>query len=78
MSDILTLDDVRITYHTAGGGVPAVRGVDMSVKKGEVLGLAGRVGLRQVDDRGRPAAAAAPEDQDRGVDHARRRGRAGR
>jgi peptide/nickel transport system ATP-binding protein len=44
MSDILTLDDVRITYHTAGGGVPAVRGVDMTVKKGEVLGLAGESG----------------------------------
>jgi peptide/nickel transport system ATP-binding protein len=44
MSDILTLDDVRITYHTAGGGVPDVRGVDMTVKKGEVLGLAGESG----------------------------------
>jgi peptide/nickel transport system ATP-binding protein len=44
MSDILTLDDVRITYHTSGGGVPAVRGVDMAVAKGEVVGLAGESG----------------------------------
>lgn len=44
MTDVLTLDDVRITYHTAGGGVPAVRGVDMAVKKGEVVGLAGESG----------------------------------
>jgi peptide/nickel transport system ATP-binding protein len=40
----LTLDDVRITYHTSGGGVPAVRGVDMAVKAGEVVGLAGESG----------------------------------
>jgi peptide/nickel transport system ATP-binding protein len=44
MSDILTLEDVRITYHTSGGGVPAVRGVDMAVRKGEVVGLAGESG----------------------------------
>ena len=44
MTDVLTLDDVRVTYHTAGGGVPAVRGVDMAVKKGEVVGLAGESG----------------------------------
>ena len=44
MTDVLTLDDVRITYHTSGGGVPAVRGVDMTVKAGEVVGLAGESG----------------------------------
>jgi peptide/nickel transport system ATP-binding protein len=44
MSDVVTLDDLHITYHTAGGGVPAVRGVDLAVKKGEVLGLAGESG----------------------------------
>jgi peptide/nickel transport system ATP-binding protein len=44
MTDVLTLDDVRITYHTSGGGVPAVRGVDMAVKAGEVVGLAGESG----------------------------------
>ncbi|MET0801358.1 MAG: ABC transporter ATP-binding protein [Actinomycetota bacterium] len=44
MSEILTLDDVRITYQTSSGGVPAVRGVDMAVQTGEVLGLAGESG----------------------------------
>jgi peptide/nickel transport system ATP-binding protein len=44
MTDVLTLDDLRITYHTAGGGVPAVQGVDMAVRKGEVVGLAGESG----------------------------------
>jgi peptide/nickel transport system ATP-binding protein len=42
--DVLTLDDVRITYSTGSGGVPAVRGVTMAVKKGEVVGLAGESG----------------------------------
>ena len=44
MTDILRLDDVRITYHTSGGGVPAVQGVDMTVRTGEVVGLAGESG----------------------------------
>ena len=44
MTDVLRLDDVRITYHTAGGGVPAVQGVDMTVRTGEVVGLAGESG----------------------------------
>ncbi len=41
---VLELRDVRITYQTRGGGVPAVRGVDLDVAKGEVLGLAGESG----------------------------------
>ncbi len=44
MSDVLTLDDLRITYRPASGDVPAVRGVTLSVKKGEVVGLAGESG----------------------------------
>jgi peptide/nickel transport system ATP-binding protein len=44
MTDVLLLDDLRITYHTAGGGVPAVQGVDMTVRTGEVVGLAGESG----------------------------------
>ena len=31
MSDVLTLEDLRITYHTASGGIPAVRGVNLNV-----------------------------------------------
>ncbi|HEX6130676.1 MAG TPA: ABC transporter ATP-binding protein [Actinomycetota bacterium] len=41
---VLEIRDLRITYHTQGGGVPAVRGVDLAVDKGQVLGLAGESG----------------------------------
>jgi peptide/nickel transport system ATP-binding protein len=44
MSDVLRLEDLRITYHTGSGGVPAVRGVDLTVGPGEVVGLAGESG----------------------------------
>jgi peptide/nickel transport system ATP-binding protein len=41
---VLELNDLRITYQTHGGGVPAVRGVNLTVAKGEVIGLAGESG----------------------------------
>ena len=41
---VLSLRDLHITYHTQGGGVPAVRGVDFDVAKSEVVGLAGESG----------------------------------
>jgi peptide/nickel transport system ATP-binding protein len=41
---VLSVSDLRITYRTKGGGVPAVRGVDLEVKKGEVVGVAGESG----------------------------------
>jgi peptide/nickel transport system ATP-binding protein len=44
LSDVLELKDLRITYQTQGGGVPAVRGVNLNVAKGEVIGLAGESG----------------------------------
>ncbi len=44
MSNVLELRDLRVTYHTQGGGVPAVRGVDLTVGTGEVVGLAGESG----------------------------------
>jgi peptide/nickel transport system ATP-binding protein len=41
---VLSLRDLRVTYSTQGGPVPAVRGVDVEVAKGEVVGLAGESG----------------------------------
>jgi peptide/nickel transport system ATP-binding protein len=41
---ILSVRDLEITYKTQGGGVPAVRGVDLDINRGEVLGLAGESG----------------------------------
>jgi peptide/nickel transport system ATP-binding protein len=41
---LLEFDDVSVTYRTAGGEVPAVRGVSLSVAAGEVVGVAGESG----------------------------------
>jgi peptide/nickel transport system ATP-binding protein len=41
---VLTVRDLNVTYSTQGGDVPAVRGVDLAVARGEVLGLAGESG----------------------------------
>jgi peptide/nickel transport system ATP-binding protein len=41
---VLSVRDLRVTYPTKGGGVPAVRGVDLDIEKGHVLGLAGESG----------------------------------
>jgi peptide/nickel transport system ATP-binding protein len=41
---VLSLRDLRITYTTSGGDVPAVRGVNLEVETGEVVGLAGESG----------------------------------
>jgi peptide/nickel transport system ATP-binding protein len=44
MIELLRFDDVSVTYRTAGGDVPAVRGVSLSVAAGEVMGIAGESG----------------------------------
>jgi peptide/nickel transport system ATP-binding protein len=41
---VLSARDLRVTYRTKGGDVPAVRGVDIEIEKGHVLGLAGESG----------------------------------
>jgi peptide/nickel transport system ATP-binding protein len=45
MSDLmLSIRDLTITYSTAGGPIPAVRGVNLDVEAGGSLGLAGESG----------------------------------
>ena len=41
---LLEIGDLRITTRPKGGPVPAVRGVNIEVERGEVLGLAGESG----------------------------------
>jgi peptide/nickel transport system ATP-binding protein len=41
---LLEIDDLRVTYQTKGGPVPAVRGVTVAVERGQVMGLAGESG----------------------------------
>jgi peptide/nickel transport system ATP-binding protein len=41
---LLELNDLRVTYRTAGGEVPAVRGVSLTIEAGQTLGLAGESG----------------------------------
>jgi len=41
---LLQIRDLSVTYRTAGGPVPAVRGVSLSVDSGQILGVAGESG----------------------------------
>jgi peptide/nickel transport system ATP-binding protein len=41
---VLSVRDLHVTYRTKGGDVPAVRGVDIEIDTGHVLGLAGESG----------------------------------
>lgn len=42
--DLLTIKDLKVTFHTYAGDVKALDGVELSVKKGEILGLVGESG----------------------------------
>lgn len=44
MAALLEMQDVSVTYRSAGGDLPAVRGVTFSVSTGESVGLAGESG----------------------------------
>jgi peptide/nickel transport system ATP-binding protein len=41
---VLSVRNLHVTYRTQGGDVPAVRGVNLDIDRGEVLGLAGESG----------------------------------
>lgn len=41
---ILEISDLRVNFHTYAGNVKALNGVDLKVRKGEVLGLVGESG----------------------------------
>ncbi len=41
---LLELDDLAVTYRTTDGPIPAVRGVSLSLERGQTLGLAGESG----------------------------------
>ena len=41
---LLDLRDVHVTYQTAEGPLPAVRGVDLTVERGQIVGVAGESG----------------------------------
>ncbi|HYC26876.1 MAG TPA: ABC transporter ATP-binding protein, partial [Nitrososphaerales archaeon] len=43
-SQILEVSGLRVTFHTYAGEVKALDGVDLTVKKGEILGLVGESG----------------------------------
>jgi len=40
--DVLTVNNLKVTFHTYAGDVKALDGVNLSVRRGELLGLVGR------------------------------------
>ena len=63
MTAVLSVRDLHVAYKTQAGPVPAVRGVDFEIQRGEVARPGRRVGVREVHDRRRhPAPAAGGHD----------------
>jgi peptide/nickel transport system ATP-binding protein len=44
VTDLLSIEDLYVTYGSDEGALPAVRGIDLVVRSGEIVGLAGESG----------------------------------
>ena len=44
MEPILTVNNLKTTFHTSSGAVQAVRGISFDVGKGEIVGIVGESG----------------------------------
>ena len=69
---VLNVEDLRVTYTTKGGDVPAVRGVTFAIEKGEVLGLAGESGCGKSTIAGAILRLHSPATKIEGDSRARR------
>jgi energy-coupling factor transporter ATP-binding protein EcfA2 len=59
--DVILVDDVFKTYHLGEVSVPAVRGMSLTVKKGDFLMITGRNGSGPT-----PAGYSSPAGRSRG------------
>ena len=41
---LLQIEDLSVTYRTGDGDVPALRGVDLALHRGEIVGVTGLIG----------------------------------
>ena len=60
---VITAEDLRVWYGTAGAPVRAVDGVTFELRAGEILGPGRGVRLRQVDPGTGPARACCPTER---------------
>ena len=59
MSDsLLSLRDLKVTYATSDGPLPAVRGVDLTVERGQIVGVAGEAVYAALKARGKASRVA--------------------